>query len=533
MKVEKLSFTLRPFVIVWAFTFLLLTLTSLLVASHLLGRGWLFLPLLLLAVVLYDTLQRKHSLRKNYPLVGRIRYFFESIRPEFRQYFFEGELDGKPFNRRQRSIVYQRAKNEKQTISFGMQDDPARVGYEWAAHSVYPKKVKSDFRVTIGNAQCSKPYSASIFNIGAMSYGALSKTAITSLNKGAALGGFAHNTGEGGISEFHLQGGDLIWQIGTGYFGCRDEDGNFSESLFVERSTLESVKMIEIKLSQGAKPGHGGLLPAHKNTPEIAAIRAIKPYTTVHSPSAHTAFTNASELVLFIGKLRRLSGGKPVGFKICIGRKDEFEEIVESMILHDIYPDFITIDGAEGGTGAAPLEFIDHVGMALADGLVFATTTLKRYGVRDKVRLIAAGKVITAFDMAKNIALGADAFYSARGMMFALGCIQALQCDSGHCPVGIATQDKALYSGINITDKSVRVANFHSNTLKALSDFLGAIGYESPAEITPKSFFRRTEHNENQSFQNIYFNHEHGTHYRTEGFKNHNGVTQELEPKTV
>lgn len=471
------------------------------------GSYWApVIPLFLFFLAWQDSNQTRHTLRKNYPIIGRFRYMLESIRPEFRQYFFEGELDGKPFNRRERSIVYQRAKNEKQTVSFGMQDDPNRIGYEWASHSVYPKNVSNtNFRTTIGNEQCSQPYSASILNISAMSYGALSKKAIMSLNKGAKLGGFAHNTGEGGISGYHRSGGDLIWQIGTGYFGCRDEQGFFSDELFKERSHYPEVKMIELKLSQGAKPGHGGLLPAEKNTEEVAAIRSIKPFTTVHSPSYHSAFSNATELAHFLKRLRELSGGKPVGFKICIGRRDEFEDIVKAMKETGIYADFITIDGAEGGTGAAPLEFIDYMGMALSDALVFANKTLRKYGLRDKVKLIAAGKVITAFDIAKNMALGADACYSARGMMFSLGCIQALQCDSGHCPVGIATQDPLLYEGIDVTDKSVRVSTFHKNTMKAFAEFISACGYEKPSEISPKAFHKRIEHGKNISFQEMYF----------------------------
>src|SRR5690606_15754681 len=344
-----------------------------------------------------------------------------------------------------------------------------------------------------------------VLNIGAMSYGALSKTAISSLNKGAALGNFAHNTGEGGISEFHLQGGDIIWQIGTGYFGCRNNEGGFDAALFEERVQIPQVKMVEIKLSQGAKPGHGGLLPSHKNTPEIARIRNIEPYTTIHSPSAHTAFTNEYELLLFLQRLRELSNGKPVGFKLCIGQKEEFREIVRQMAFTEIYPDFITIDGAEGGTGAAPLEFIDYMGMALADALAFANITLREFGIRRHIRIIASGKAITAFDMAKNIALGADLIYSARGMMFSLGCIQALQCDSGKCPVGIATQEKSLYRGIDVQDKSHRVASFHKNTIKALAEFIGACGVENLAQIAPESFYRRTSHNKNESFRDIYF----------------------------
>ena len=501
----NLNFEATPFLIIWLLALTLLTAISILVAVHLLNPLWLFGPLLVIAIVAYDTFQNQHSLRKNYPLIGRLRYVFESIRPELRQYFIEGELDGKPFNRRQRSIVYQRSKNEKQTISFGMQDDPNRIGYEWAAHSVYPIKANIEsLRVLVGNNQCTKPYSASVLNIGAMSYGALSKTAISSLNKGAMLGDFAHNTGEGGISDFHLQGGDVIWQIGTGYFGCRDNEGNFDSILFEEKARLDQVKMIEIKLSQGAKPGHGGLLPAHKNTLEISKIRNIEPHTTVHSPSAHTAFSNSTELLNFVNELRELSNGKPVGFKICIGRKDEFEDIVNQMTLTGIIPDFITVDGAEGGTGAAPLEFIDYMGMALADALPFVSQTLQKSGLRSQIKIFASGKVITAFDIAKNIALGADACYSARGMMFSLGCIQALQCDSGRCPVGIATQDKKLYKGIDITNKSVRVANYHKNTILSLLDFMGACGFVTLSDIQPNSFFRRTAHNLNESFEEIY-----------------------------
>ncbi|RWX01619.1 FMN-binding glutamate synthase family protein [Flavobacterium cerinum] len=505
MLVKKFLASLTARQIIWSLSILFLAAILFFAATKQINIAFVVLPVLILAIATSDSLQTKHTIKKNYPVVGRLRYLFESVRPEFRQYFFEGELDGKPFNRRQRSIVYQRAKNQKQTISFGMQDDPNRIGYEWAAHSIYPKKAASDkFRTMVGGPQCDQPYNASILNISAMSYGALSKTAITSLNKGAQKGNFAHNTGEGGISDFHLQGGDLIWQIGTGYFGCRNEDGTFSEKLFKERATLPTVKMIEIKLSQGAKPGHGGLLPAEKNTPEIAKIRAIKPYTDVHSPSSHSAFSNAFELLVFVNQLRKSSGGKPVGFKICIGQKEEFTSIAQAIIETGIIPDFITVDGAEGGTGAAPLEFIDYMGMALSDALTFVNATLKEYGVREHIKIFASGKIISAFDIAKTIALGADACYSARAMMFSLGCIQALQCDSGKCPVGIATQDKNLYKGVDITDKTERVANFHKNTMKALAEFIGACGFENIHQVNPKVFFKRVDHSQNKSFQEMY-----------------------------
>lgn len=504
--VKRIYNSLSVRTMIWGATLLFLGFILLMIIFKSWSYWTLLFPVLLLEAVLYDTIQNKHTLRKNYPFLARFRYMFESVRPEFRQYFFEGETDGKPFSRRQRSIVYQRAKNEKETVAFGMQDEPTRVGYEWAAHSIYPKKANPEtFRTLVGGKECKQPYSLSLYNISAMSYGALSKTAVMSLNKGAKIGGFAHNTGEGGISEYHRQGGDLIWQIGTGYFGCRDKNGFFNDELFTERATYPEVKMIELKLSQGAKPGHGGLLPAKKNTPEIANIRSIEPYTDVHSPSSHSAFSNATELIYFIKRLRDLSGGKPVGFKLCIGRKDEFEDIVDAMLVTGIKPDFIVLDGAEGGTGAAPMEFIDYIGMPVADALVFVTTLLKKHGLRDEIKIIASGKIITSFDIAKAMAFGADACYSARGMMFALGCIQALQCDSGRCPVGIATQDKNLYKGMDITNKSVRVANFHKNTMKAVAEFIGACGFENPHEVTPDVLFRKTDKYKNESFRDMYF----------------------------
>lgn len=468
---------------------------------------WLVLPLFIVSVIAYDYFQTKHSIWKNYPLIGRLRMLFETIRPEFRQYFFEGELDGKPFNKRQRSIVYQRAKNEKQTVAFGMQDDPNRIGFEWLNHSIYPKKADvNSFRINIGNHQCKQPYNASIFNISAMSYGALSKTAISALNKGAMMGNFAHNTGEGGISDYHLLGGDLIWQIGTGYFGCRDKNGRFNELLYVEKSRIHQVKMIELKLSQGAKPGHGGLLPASKNTPEIAKIRNVEPYTSVHSPSAHSEFSNPKELVLFLRKLRNLSKGKPIGFKLCIGKKEEFIEIIEQIVATNIIPDFITIDGTEGGTGAAPLEFSDYVGMPLTEALVFANKILIRFELRDKIKILVSGKVVTSFDIIKMIALGADGVNSARGMMFALGCIQALDCDSDRCPVGITTQNPMLYRGLDITDKSVRVFNYHEKTLESLAELVGAAGFEKLQEIRANTIFKRISENKYLSYQDIYYN---------------------------
>ncbi len=471
--------------------------------------NWLYLlPVTLTLAItgVKHALQKKHSILRNYPVVGLFRYLFESIRPELRQYFWESDTDGTPFNRRQRSIVYQRAKNVLETVAFGMQSDPNAPGNEWVAHSVFPAKLsQKDLRVIVGNKGCKHPYDLSILNISAMSYGALSKTAITSLNKGAMLGNFAHNTGEGGISEYHLQGGDLIWQIGTGYFGCRNDDGTFAPDTFALNASKKEVKMIELKLSQGAKPGHGGILPAAKNTAEIAAIRHVTPGTTVASPPAHKAFSNPTEMMQFVGKLRQLSDYKPVGFKICIGDKNEFTSICDAMVMTEIYPDFITIDGSEGGTGASPLEFTDNIGMPLYESLTFVANTLREYGIKKHIKILAAGKIITGFDILKAISLGADACYSARGMMFALGCVQALKCNEDTCPVGIATQNPKLYGGVNVADKKVRVSQFHKNTIRATLEIMEACGFQGLEDVVPSKFFRKVDPIRTMSFQEIYF----------------------------
>ena len=469
---------------------------------------WLLVTIPALLIIMRDLFQKKHALIRNYPLVGHLRYFFESIRPELRQYFFESDLDGKPFNRRQRSLVYQRAKNEAETVAFGTQADASAPGYEWMAHSVYPVSInEQDLRVWIGNQQCLQPYHASIYNIGAMSYGALSKTAVAALNEGAQIGGFAHNTGEGGISDYHLRGGDLIWQIGTGYFGCRDKNGRFNPMAFRKNALRPQVKMIELKLSQGAKPGHGGILPASKNTPEIAAMRLVIPGTTVHSPTHHAEFDNAEEMIRFLQVLKNLSDGKPVGFKLCIGDKQEFIQICQEIVVSGIVPDFISVDGGEGGTGAAPLEFCDHLGMPLYDALAFVKETLDFYKLSGQIKIIASGKIITGFDILKAISLGASACYSARGMMMALGCIQALICDSGRCPVGVATQDPGLYKGLDPADKRVRVANFQTKTIKATKELMEACGFRDTAHVHPSKFFRRINEQETKNFEQIYFQH--------------------------
>ena len=468
---------------------------------------WLLtIPFPLMILAFYNSYQSRHAILRNYPILGYFRFFFESIRPEMRQYFWESDTDGRPFNRRQRSIVYQRSKNERETVAFGMQSDPQAIGNEWVAHSIFPCHIENhDLRTTVGNAFCKQPYSLSVFNVSAMSYGALSKTAITALNKGAALQHFTHNTGEGGISPYHINGGDLIWQIGTGYFGCRDEMGMFDAELFTEKATRPYVKMIELKLSQGAKPGHGGILPAAKNTPEVAAIRHVIPGTDVMSPPAHSAFNTPEGMINFIQQLRELSGYKPVGFKLCIGDKQEFIDICNAMLTTQIFPDFIALDGAEGGTGAAPLEFTDHLGMPLYEALSFVTTTLIKFGLKKHIKLLVSGRIVTGFDLLKVMALGADACYSARGMMFALGCIQALKCNEDVCPVGVATQRPHLYKALDVEDKYIRVAQFHRNTLRATVEIMEACGFKTIADVSADKFFRKVDSVTTLSFQEIYF----------------------------
>lgn len=471
--------------------------------------SWLLLIVVpLIFIGYYDMLQKKHSVLRNYPLIGRLRYLLEGIRPEIIQYFIEQDTEGAPINRMFRSIVYQRAKKELDTNPYGTKVDVYRIGYEWMCHSVYAKsvdEVEQNPRVLIGSKQCKKPYSASIFNISAMSYGALSKNAVMALNKGAKMGGFYHNTGEGGLSEYHLKyGGDLVFQIGTGYFGCRTKDGRFSKEKFKEVANLHEVKMIEIKLSQGAKPGHGGILPAAKNTPEIAKIRGVEPFTTVISPPRHTAFKNDYEMMEFIQTLRELSGGKPVGFKICVGSKEEFINICKAIVETGIYPDFITVDGGEGGTGAAPLEFSNSVGMPYKDAVPFVYNTLVEFGLKDEIKIIASGKIFTGFHIAKALALGADLCNSARGMMLALGCIHALKCNTNRCPVGVATQDERLIKGLVVEDKAERVKNYHNETVKAFVELIAAAGLEKPHQIKRKHIFRRINIHQIKSFKEIY-----------------------------
>ena len=442
---------------------------------------------------LRDMSQDRHAVLRNYPVLGHIRFLFEKIRPEIRQYLIESDKDEQPFSREQRALVYQRAKGAEDKRPFGTQERVYEAGYSWLTHSVQPTHFENnDFRVTIGGPQCKHPYNASLYNISAMSFGSLSANAILALNKGAKAGGFAHDTGEGGISRYHREGGgDLIFEIGSGYFGCRNHNGSFNPERFAEQAADPQVKMIELKLSQGAKPGHGGMLPAAKITPEIAEARDIPMGVDCVSPAAHSAFRGPYELVQFIGKLRELSDGKPVGFKLCIGHRREFMCIVKAMLETGIVPDFIVVDGTEGGTGAAPLEFANHVGMPMVEGLTFVHNTLRGAGIRDQVRIGAAGKIVSAFDIARALSLGADWCNSARGYMFAIGCIQAQACHTNHCPVGVTTQDPLRQRALNVPDKAKRVERFHANTLKALGEMAGAAGLDDPCDFLPYHFMTR------------------------------------------
>lgn len=462
------------------------------------------IPLIILG---YSNLkQRKKTLLRLYPVVGHFRYLLEFIRPEIQQYFIESDTNGMPVSREFRTLVYQRAKGVRDTRPFGTVFDVYRSGAEWLNHSLAPSEIHNkNPRIMFGSANCSQPYAASPLNISAMSYGALSKTAIMALNKGAKIDGFAHNTGEGGLSPYHLEhGGDLIWQIGTGYFGCRSSEGGFNKEKFKENAAKLQVKMIEIKLSQGAKPGHGGILPAAKVTEEIAEIRGVELGKDVISPPAHTAFSSPKELLEFVAKLRELSDGKPIGFKLCIGYKTEFLSICKAMVETGITPDFITVDGAEGGTGAAPVELTNSVGTPLWDAVPFVNNALIGTGFRGKIRIIAAGKVISAFHMVRIMALGADTINSARGMMFALGCIQSRHCNTDQCPTGIATQNPSRYQALDVTDKGERVANYHRSMIHHLVELLEVSGLKSTEDIKPWHINRRISGEQVKNYSDIY-----------------------------
>jgi glutamate synthase domain-containing protein 2 len=459
----------------------------------------------LTALGLRDLFHPRHAVLRNYPIAAHLRFILEGVRPEMRQYFFEDEKHGTPFSRDKRSVVYQRAKKQLDKRPFGTQHEVYQNGFEWLHHSLAAKMpAKHPPRVTIGGPDCTQPYSASLLNISAMSFGSLSANAIRALNKGAAMGGFAHDTGEGGLSPYHREGGgDIIWEIGSGYFGARDEHGRFSPERFAQTARLPQVKMVELKLSQGAKPGHGGVLPAAKVSPEISRIRGVPLGEDCVSPPAHAAFSTPVEMLHFIAEMRRLSGGKPAGFKLCIGHRWEFLAICKAMVETGITPDFIVVDGAEGGTGAAPLEFMDHIGMPLRDGLGFVHQALVGVGLRDRIRIGASGKIATAFDMARVLALGADWCNAARGFMFALGCIQSLSCHTDRCPTGVATQDPLRQRALLVPDKAERVRNFHAATLEALAELVAAAGLDHPSELRPHHIWRRISPTEVRSLADL------------------------------
>ena len=446
----------------------------------------------LVVVGIFDLTTKKHAILRNFPVIGHLRYILEGIGPEIRQYFVESDLEGKPLNRNQRAYIYSRAKLQNSNHPFGTEHDLQKEGIEWAKHSIYPSKHLHEApRVRFGGEKCTQPYYSSLLNISAMSFGSLSKNAIMALNKGAEAGGFYNNSGEGSVSPYHQMGGDVVYQVGTGYFGCRAEDGNFDPEKFKVTAAIPSVKMIELKLSQGAKPGHGGILPASKNNEEIAKIRGVKPHTEVDSPPGHKAFSNALGLLELLDDMRELSGGKPVGFKLCIGDTTEFEDICKAMVKSGRKPDFITVDGAEGGTGAAPIVFSDHVGMPWENALVFVVDTLEKYDLRRSIRVVTSGKIITGFDMFKALCLGADVCNSARGMMLALGCIQALECHKNTCPAGVATNNPSKMRGLVVEEKWQRVRNYHKETVKDFLALFSAAGCNELSELNRQYIYKQ------------------------------------------
>ncbi len=502
----------------WVIALILMPLSLLWLLSDI-GPGFSYsglttspLPLTIFLVLLswtllggYEILFSNSNLRRNYPVLANIRYILEYIRPEIQQYFIANNVEEKPFSRERRNLIYRRAKDADDTLPFGTEQNILEEGYRSLAHSIKVIQVKEEHkRVTFGGPYCSNPYSASRLNISAMSFGALSSAAIAALNKGAAKGGFAQNTGEGGLSEYHLaNGGDIIWQIGTGYFGCRNKDGSFNDDAFAERANLDIVKMIEIKISQGAKPSHGGVLPGVKVTQEIADIRLVEAGEAVLSPPTHPEFDTPGGLLDFVARLRKLGGGKPVGFKLCLGKKPEFLAIIKAMLETNILPDFITIDGAEGGTGAAPVEFSNRLGTPCLESTYYINQILIGAGLRQHIGLISAGKTATGFDMLEKIILGADTVNAARSMMMALGCVQAKTCNTNNCPTGVATQNPLRARAIDVAEKSERVRNFHRGTVHSFLELCGAIGFDNPSDLSPIDLFSRSEEG-TKNFDQIY-----------------------------
>jgi len=484
---------------------------------HLWWLALLIAPFMLLGTK--DYFQKSNNIRRTYPLLGRITNLLEKQRHVVQETVLLNRTEGKPFNWIQKEIVYKRAEDVVKNQPFGTQIPYDEVGREWFTHSTYPaKEIKDDFRVTIGSSKCSKPYSASILNLAGMSYGSISKNATLAFNGGAKIAGFAQNTGEGGFTPYHQEyGADVIFQFGTGYFGCRTEDGNFDRKKFAEIASNEAVKMIEIKVSQGAKPGFGAILPAKKNTEEIAKYRDVEKGTEILSPPHHAAFGTDSEMVAFIHELRKLSGGKPIGIKMCIGQQDEFERMVRTFAEKQNYPDFVAIDGAEGGSGAAHMESLHWAGLPIIEAIHFAHSILKKYKLRDEIKLMAAGKIISAFDIYRMLALGADACYSARGMMFALGCVQSLKCNLDTCPTGITTMEPSRVASLVVEDKKTKVANYHKNTMEAFKELLKSMGLESRKGIDKMFIVRRINENVTKTYQELYSNGLNGRKIKSNG----------------
>ncbi|MGA5545910.1 FMN-binding glutamate synthase family protein [Mycobacterium sp. NPDC051198] len=495
---------IRPLIVMGVWAVAALTLA----AAVFFSSGWAVATVALTALAAlgtWDLLQTRHTILRSYPILGHVRFLMELIRPEIRQYFIESNTEAAPFDRETRDLVYERAKATKGDEPFGTERDVNAAGYEFLRHSIRARSAEDLApRVRLGGPECAQPYDIALLNVSAMSFGALSANAIEALNRGAARGGFIHDTGEGGISPYHRNGGDLVWEIGSGYFGCRDADGQFDPEAFAAKATLPEVKVISIKLSQGAKPGLGGVLPGAKVSPEIAATRGVPVGRTVISPPAHSAFSTPTEFIAFIDTLRRLSGGKPVGFKLCVGARSEFLSICKAVLQTGIAPDFVIVDGSEGGTGAAPLEFEDHVGMPLTEGLMMVHNCLVGTGLRDRIKIGASGKVASGVDIVSRICQGADFTMSARAMMFAVGCIQALKCHTNHCPTGVATQDRARARALDVGDKSARVFNFQRETVASAAQIVASMGLSGFGDLSPAMLNRRIDGLGSRTYAEIY-----------------------------
>ena len=486
------------------------TFALVLLVAYLVGMwAWIFLgvvALLLLGLGIWDLVQPRHAILRNFPVLGHARYLLESIRPEIQQYFIEKNTEGKPFSRDQRSIVYARAKGQDDHKAFGTEKATDEIGYEFLLHTTAPVAPAAEPpTVRVGGPDCAQPYEMPLMSISSMSFGSLSKNAVLAMNKGAAMGGFVHETGEGGLTEYHLgSGADLFWEIGSGYFGCRYDDGRFNPERFAEKARYDEVKGITIKLSQGAKPGLGGVLPGSKVTAEIAEAREVPEGVDCISPASHSAFTTPREMVRFIGQLRELSGGKPIGIKFCVGSRTDVLAMCKAMWEERIAPDYIIVDGSEGGTGAAPLEYSDHVGTPLTEGLMLVHNALVGTGLRHMIRIGAAGKVVSGSDIVKRMIQGADFTMSARGMMMATGCIQAQKCHTNHCPVGVATQDARLMRALDVEDKAKRVHNYQKLTVREAVQIMASMGVEAPSQLNARMLRRRVDHLNTRSYASIY-----------------------------